>query len=1048
MDLFVKSRGPLALAHFLQPWSQRFNNFDIFFDTFSNCMIFYKEGFFMIWDQYDNLNNQGKTPFTLHLTTIYKQIYACCVHPEKTCISLQTQDNTLILLFLRERAAEEIKLTFSKAKMIYAFSFLFGDEFNYYVATNISIDLYKIRSDKNKAKVVKSIQIQISGEPHFLYEPMSNVVLICDNKGSCHPFFLNLYKTKQSKGKPIQLDIGSTPLEQPINDNINNPHSTFTGNTGLQSSSSISQNSSYTNTQAAGFSSSSSRSNLNQNPNLTSSQTNRASFSERAINYFKKGLIGGSQKFTIAPNMYNKNLKQLIQAGMQMQQQQHQQNINDQSINQDLQDTKNQISILNKKCQHQLLLSQIYNKIMLVHLNPFTSQIQLYEIDPDSLLVLHNIDDKSSQVYDMKLNDYHVPLLNDNLEVNTRPARKGFYLTDMIYAEERMQYDETVRPFNRDSENLEYPHPQHQNEAAQSITGNKNHNSSHTPMRTNSMSSALMSDAPGIMQSKEYIEFNLQLQYTGSDDENPVKVFLDIPVDESKAQQERELQHEEEDHSSQSSKRSGDSDQKRHNNDEGDKREFDIYEEGIVFVDPLIIIDPKNHSCFSLKMQLTRMVRQGPDQCRIVLSLLNRSRNRNIFLRHFRDMMVKQQVNLIEISKIFMRINSVYNDNPLMHGHHTDLLLVQQQRLGRLRANTSSLTNTQLNGLLVEHSPSNRVLSGEAIIFQNEMLDIFKDLINNSTHPIFSNDHSRFNQSQSNQKIHKDSVRQIKPRFVVSIILEFLRTLLENQIPQQPSQQHLLVRYILATQDYQNLHCLLQYHVLADSLELGRILVNIGSTQKHLYRSGGTISNNTSVKTNENQTPNSVQSQPGSATERQINQNINNNNTTSANNSRHNSQVQERESLNSKNSSSNKSSSENTNSIDNYNANGSSQVSNGLGSSASQNGIIKITLHYPPAFQLGLDMLKKLKSYEDISLALLNENQIQRALDILQETVGSSTQTGLKFSTFMKQVQRLVRDGQYAKADIIKLRLLEMKRLDELRSKSERDYKKIFVSED
>jgi hypothetical protein len=58
---------------------------------------------------------------------------------------------------LKERAAEEIKLTFAKAKMIHAFSFLFGDDFNYFVATNLSIDLYKIKGLKQKAKIVKSI---------------------------------------------------------------------------------------------------------------------------------------------------------------------------------------------------------------------------------------------------------------------------------------------------------------------------------------------------------------------------------------------------------------------------------------------------------------------------------------------------------------------------------------------------------------------------------------------------------------------------------------------------------------------------------------------------------------------------------------------------------------------------------------------------------------------------------------------------------------------------------------------------------------------------
>ena len=67
-----------------------------------------------------------------------------------------------MLLFLKEKAAEEIKLTFQKAKMIHAFSFLFGDDFNYFVANNMSIELYKIKSDKQKAKVVRSISLQVN----------------------------------------------------------------------------------------------------------------------------------------------------------------------------------------------------------------------------------------------------------------------------------------------------------------------------------------------------------------------------------------------------------------------------------------------------------------------------------------------------------------------------------------------------------------------------------------------------------------------------------------------------------------------------------------------------------------------------------------------------------------------------------------------------------------------------------------------------------------------------------------------------------------------
>jgi len=36
---------------------------------------------------------------------------------------------------------------------------LLGDDFNYFVVTNLSIDLYKIKGVKQKAKLVKSLQL-------------------------------------------------------------------------------------------------------------------------------------------------------------------------------------------------------------------------------------------------------------------------------------------------------------------------------------------------------------------------------------------------------------------------------------------------------------------------------------------------------------------------------------------------------------------------------------------------------------------------------------------------------------------------------------------------------------------------------------------------------------------------------------------------------------------------------------------------------------------------------------------------------------------------
>ena len=55
----------------------------------------------------------------------------------------------------------------------------------------------------------------------------------------------------------------------------------------------------------------------------------------------------------------------------------------------------------------------------------------------DNTLVLHNIDDKSSQVYDFKIADYASALLGPNLEVDQSFVMKGAYFSDLIFPEEQ-----------------------------------------------------------------------------------------------------------------------------------------------------------------------------------------------------------------------------------------------------------------------------------------------------------------------------------------------------------------------------------------------------------------------------------------------------------------------------------------------------------------------------------------------------------------------------------------------------------------------------------
>lgn len=72
------------------------------------------------------------------------------------------------------------------------------------------------------------------------------------------------------------------------------------------------------------------------------------------------------------------------------------------------------------------------------------------------------------------------------------------------------------------------------------------------------------------------------------------------------------------------------------------------------------------------------------------------------------------------------------------------------------------MTGTALNQYLVEYTPSNRVLTGEVIVFQNEVIEIFKEMIA-ATQP--------------------DNVRKGQARYVSAVIIDYLRALLEHGIP-------------------------------------------------------------------------------------------------------------------------------------------------------------------------------------------------------------------------------------------------------------------------
>ena len=93
-----------------------------------------------------------------------------------------------------------------------------------------------------------------------------------------------------------------------------------------------------------------------------------------------------------------------------------------------------------------------------------------------------------------------------------------------------------------------------------------------------------------------------------------------------------------------------------------------------------------------------------------------------------------------------------------------------------------------------------------------------------------------------------------------------------------------------------------------------------------------------------------------------------------------------------------------------------------------------------------LDMLKKLKSNEEVVYALLNEGLILRALDFAQESNAQS----LKVSLFIQSIERLKNDGLRSKADFVLRRITDIKRGDDIKranAGSDLSFKPMLIDE-
>ncbi len=86
---------------------------------------------------------------------------------------------------------------------------------------------------------------------------------------------------------------------------------------------------------------------------------------------------------------------------------------------------------------------------------------------------------------------------------------------------------------------------------------------------------------------------------------------------------------------------------------------------------------------------------------------------------------------------------------------------------------------------------------------------------------------------------------------------------------------------------------------------------------------------------------------------------------------------------------------------------------------------IQSDTYYQPAFQLGLDMMQRLKQYQEIVVALVNDDYVMKALDFALE----HEVHGMKLKALVESIENAKSKGDDKKAAMLVKRLAELKRV-------------------
>ncbi|XP_002737795.1 regulator of MON1-CCZ1 complex-like [Saccoglossus kowalevskii] len=204
----------------------------------------------------------------------------------------------------------------------------------------------------------------------------------------------------------------------------------------------------------------------------------------------------------------------------------------------------------------------------------------------------------------------------------------------------------------------------------------------------------------------------------------------------------------------------------------------ELYSPNWIVFQPNIIIDAKLGCLWHVMLKLEPLVTMIPDKGRLMDFLLLRTECKMVILSVCKQALVPgHQCNLPTISRIFDKLNQGYRN------------YLEQEQQG-----------TQ--GVEMGMVKSNRKRS-QAVVDQSDMYThVFSVFVDN---------------------------RDVKHKFIVAVLMEYIRSLNQFQIPVQHYLYELVINTLVQNNCFYQLHQFLQYHVLSDSKPLACLMLSLES---------------------------------------------------------------------------------------------------------------------------------------------------------------------------------------------------------------------------